>query len=119
MKKIILGSVLAVAAVTSIPAHAVSFCSGGVAKDGAAATAADTAFVKVAFTPKCSANVFLNGNDRSATVYTVGSASIKGKTRFSGSSVGGAVGNAGLCSGTPPLCSQTDASDASDAAPSS
>jgi hypothetical protein len=55
--------------------------------------------VKVAFTPKCSANVILTGDDVSATVYKVGAASVKGKTVFAGSSLGGAVGNVGECGG--------------------
>ena len=101
MKSVIMGSVLAVAAVTSISANAaVSICNGGAATNGAGVTAG-TGFVKVAFTPKCSANVILYGDDVSATVYKVGSASVKGKTVFAGSSLGGAVGNVGVCGASP------------------
>ena len=105
MKSVIMGSVLAVAAVTSLSANAaVSICNGGAATNGAGVTAG-TGFVKVAFTPKCSANVILYGDDVSATVYKVGSASVKGKTVFVGSSLGGSVGKAdgagGTCSASP------------------
>ncbi|EXI67248.1 MAG: hypothetical protein AW08_02083 [Candidatus Accumulibacter adjunctus] len=89
MKKIILGSVLAIAAVTSLPAHAVTICSGAEAKNGASVTTGS--FVKVAFTPKCSANVYLDGVDHSSTVYAVASGSAKGKKVFTGTTVGGAV----------------------------
>jgi len=97
MKNIILGSVLAVAAVTSLSANAVTICAGAAeAKNGA--SVATGSFVKVGFTPKCSANVFLDGNDKSSTVYNVSSGSAKGKKVFAGSTVGGAVSVVGDCS---------------------
>ncbi len=113
MKNVIMGSVLAVAAVTSLSANAagsVAVCSGGIAGSGASFSAnpATDAFVKVNFTPKCSANVFMDGEEVSATVFAAGAASGKGKYYFGGSTVGGAVGNRGQCAGSPPLCSQTD-----------
>lgn len=100
MKSVIMGSVLAVAAVSSISANAAtqSICTGGGAGNGQP-VASGSDFVKVAFTPKCSANVILTGDDVSATVYKVGAASVKGKTVFAGSSLGGAVGNVGECGG--------------------
>jgi len=92
MKKIVLGGVLAIAALTSISANALQICSGGVAKNGRQVSVAGaTYFVKVAFTPKCSANVFLDGTDSSGTLYVVGAGSAKGKKKFVGSSAGGAV----------------------------
>jgi hypothetical protein len=121
MKNLILNSVFVAAAVTSLSANAAgeqTFCNGGASGDATvAATASASDFVKVAFRPKCSANVFLVGNDRSALVYTVGAASIKGKSRFGGSSVGGSVGREGDCGATP--CAATDAQAASNAQPSS
>ena len=114
MKKVILASVMGVAAVSSIgSANAAStaqvFCAGtaGNALTAAAVTAA-TSFVKVAFTPKCSANVHLSGSD-SDTYFRVGSASGKGKTMFAGSTNGGAVVPAGLC---PSTCAASDATTA-------
>ncbi|EXI74303.1 MAG: hypothetical protein AW07_01845 [Candidatus Accumulibacter sp. SK-11] len=118
MKNIILGSVLAVAAVTSLSAHAVaqSICSGTAAGNGAQVNAG-TNFVKVDFIPKCSANVLLQGNDLSSTVYLVGAASVKGKNTFKGSSVGGSVGVHTACSASP--CTTGEVDTAIGAAPSS
>ncbi|MCC2869947.1 hypothetical protein [Accumulibacter sp.] len=105
MKNVIMGSVLAVAAVTSLSANAasVAVCSGGIAGTGAsfAGNTATNAFVKVDFTPKCSANVLMAGEEVSATLFRVGSASIKGKTMFAGSTAGGSVGNVGACAADP------------------
>jgi len=89
MKNIILGSVLAIAAVTSLSANAVTICSGSAAGNGAAVAVGS--FVKVGFTPKCSANVYLDGVDQSSTVYAVAAGSAKGKKIFSGSTAGGSV----------------------------
>ncbi len=91
MKNIILGSVLAIAAVTSLSANAVTICTGGTAGDGAAVVSDATGFVKVGFTPKCSANVYLDGVDQSSTVYAVAAGSAKGKKIFAGSTAGGSV----------------------------
>jgi hypothetical protein len=126
MKNVILGSVLAVAAVTSLSANAANFdvCTGAaLAKDGAQVTGATdgTTFVRTSFTPKCSANVFLVGDDVSPTVYRVGAASQKGKTRFNGSTIGGAV--APVSTSDPKCaaaaCTQGDAQSAAGEAPSS
>jgi hypothetical protein len=116
MKNVVIGSVLAIAAVTSLSANAATVCSGGSAKDGAS-FAAGTGFVKVAFTPKCSANVFLEGTDASATLFKVGAASAKGKKIFGGSTVGGAVAAIEDCAGDP--CKDTDATTGASKAPSS
>jgi hypothetical protein len=121
MKNIILASVLAVTAVTTLDANAAStaFCNAAnVAGDATAAAAAGgtSSFIKVAFTPKCSANVFLNGNDESALLFRIGSASNKGKSYFGGSSSGGAVARQGDCGGT---CDATKASAGMNAASSS
>lgn len=122
MKQIILGSVLAIAAATSISAHAAvsSICSGNaVAADGQSVTAATdgTTFVRVGFVPKCSSNVILYGDDNSPTVYRVGSASIKGKKTFNGSTVGGSVAVSGDC--TASGCVTGDVTTAVNAAPTS
>lgn len=102
MKNVIMGSVLAVAAVTSLSANAavVDVCTGGVAKDGTKFTSAST-FVKIEFTPKCSANVLLAGDESSSTLFKVGAASLKGKNMFAGSTAGGSVGNVGPCDKDP------------------
>ncbi len=113
MKKIVLCAVLATAAVTPLTVSAAqTFCSGGTAgASTVSATAATSNFVKVSFTPKCSANVHLVGNDVSATEYKVGSASSKGKSRFAGSSAGGSVTGTD-CTGTGGVCAASDATTA-------
>ena len=115
MKNVVMGSVLAIAAVTSLSANAVAVCSGGVAGTGAS-FASGTNFVKQDFTPKCSANVLLAGDEVSATLFAVGSASIKGRTRFAGSTAGGTVGNVGVCGADP--CAAGDEGEAIKKAPS-
>lgn len=123
MKNIILGSVLAVAAVTSLNANAAgesTFCNNpNQATNGATAAVTGTDFVKVAFTPKCSANVFLVGNDEGPLLFRVGSASSKGKSNFGGSSAGGAVARIGDCGGTNGACRLNDAQSGRSSAPSS
>lgn len=115
MKKVILGSVLAVAAMSAQAAASQTFCSGGsVAVTGTAITLGSTAqtsdFVKSVFTPKCSANTFVTGED-GGSWYRVGSTSSRGKTRYAGGSGGGTVVAAGAC-GVPTACTTTDASTA-------
>ena len=123
MKNIILGSVLAVAAITSFSANADPICSGvALAGNGATVTGNTSggSFVRTAFVPKCSANVFLVGDDVSPTVYRVGSASAKGKTKFNGSTVGGAVGPVpGDSACAKANCDAGDADKAAAAAPAS
>ena len=123
MKNIILGSVLAVVAVASLDANAAgtsTFCNApNVAGNATATAAAGTDFVKVAFTPKCSANVFLVGADESPLLFRVGAASSKGKSFFGGSSAGGAVSRGGDCTGTGGVCSATDATSGQTGASSS
>jgi hypothetical protein len=111
IKNVIMGSVLAVAAVTSLPANAKSVCAGGPAGNGEsfAAGVGTSSFIKQGFTPKCSANVFMDGEEVSATVFAAGAASSKGKHFFGGSTVGGAVGNLGKCAADPDPCATKDA----------
>jgi len=122
MKNVILASVLAVTAVTTIDANAAgstAFCTGGaVAADAAssAASGGSDSFIKVGFRPKCSANVYLRGNDENSLLFRIGAASGKGKSNFGGSSAGGAVSRVGDCTG---VCDGDDASAGMNAAPSS
>lgn len=123
MKKVILASVLAVAAVSSVgTANAAStaqiFCSGTAGNGAVATITSATEFVKVAFTPKCSVNVHLAGSD-SGTFYRVGSGSAKGKTQFAGSSNGGGVVAAGACATTGCVASNATTALASTYAASS
>lgn len=108
MKKIILASVLVVGAITSGSANATAICTGGTsAGTGASPGTAATDFVRNAFTPKCSANVYLKA-DNAVTYFRVGSASGKGARSFMGSTAGGSVASLATCV----QCSATDASAA-------
>ena len=99
MKKVILASVLAISAVSVQAAATQVYCSGTAGNGTPSATSSVTTenYVKSAFTPKCSANTHVSGEDGGA-YYRVGSGSIKGKTRYAGTSAGGAVVAAGPCS---------------------
>jgi hypothetical protein len=113
MKKVILSSVLAAAAIgaaSSANAQATTtptaFCSGVAGNGIAASPTTAGGFVITVFTPKCSQNVFLAGSDNS-TFYRVGAGSSKGKNRFAGSTMGGGIASAGACAVTG--CSASDA----------
>ena len=111
MKKIILASVTVAAALASLSVGAATatVCAGGAGGSGAQQTTATDTFVKVAFTPKCSANVYLIGDDNQ-TYYRVGSTSVKGKNSFGGSTAGGAV--APTACGAATGCTSSDATSA-------
>ncbi|HLA35100.1 MAG TPA: hypothetical protein VJ001_09595 [Rhodocyclaceae bacterium] len=120
MKKIILSSVLATAAVASLntvnaATTAQVFCSG-TAGAGAAATVSTDQFVRVQFTAKCSSNTYVQGSD-STTFYRVGAVSSKGKSMFAGSTSGGGVmpatsSGAAVSCQTPTACTDSDAGSA-------
>lgn len=109
MKKIILASVMAAGAIASGNANATAICTG--VSPAAAATAnpgtASTDFVRNAFTPKCSANVYLKA-DNSVTYFRVGSASGKGARSFMGTTAGGSVTSSATCNN----CTASDAAAA-------
>ena len=103
MKKEFLVGLIAVAAATGASmaqAATVQICSGGPAVSGTPVTGtAGTNFVIVTFTPKCSTNVVLYGQDNT-TYYSVAGGSTKGQTIFIGSSAGGGVKANGSGTGT-------------------
>lgn len=118
MKKVILSSVMAVAAISSMnAAHATSqsICAAPTAAGNGTAPTVGS-FIKTAFTPKCSANVYLVGDDQN-TYYGAGSASAKGKNIFRGSTAGGGVAASGSCAATG--CVSGDAVTAATTAPAS
>lgn len=120
MKKIILGSVLAAASISSFNANAgtvtQAVCSGtSPAANGAAI--APGGFVKTGFTPKCSANVFLAADDMT-TYYGAGAASGKGKNVFQGSTAGGGVRASTTCASATG-CTAAEAATAATTAPAS
>jgi hypothetical protein len=127
MKKVILASVLAASAASMMSnanaaAATATYCAASAqAGNGAAATvnsATDQNFVKVTFTPKCSANTHVTGED-GGTYFRVGSGSSKGKTTFGGSSAGGGVVAAGTCAATGCVVSNATTAMQSTYAPTS
>ncbi len=121
MKKVILGSVLAIAAAGACAQVAdQTFCSGASGSQTGATvtvgTATDNNFVKAAFAPKCSSNIALAGRD-GGVYYNVGAGSTKGKTSFMGSSGGGGIVSSAACATTG--CNLGNATTAMAAAPSS
>ena len=111
MKKIVLCAVLATAAIsplTSATAVAADrFCVGGAAGESTVTAGVGTdKFVKITFKPKCSANVYLEGNDINTSLYGVGAASAKGKSKFTGTTNGGSLTGV-TCTSQP--CGSDDA----------
>lgn len=119
MKKII----ALVAALTAAPAFATAVCTGATsaASVSVAAGAGGGAFIVNAFDMKCSSNVVLDF-ETTDVIVAVGSASIKGKNVFAGSSAGGAVAPTGTtcpttgCSATESAAAATAAMDAAGSA---
>lgn len=118
MKKVILATVLAASAVSMTTNANAAVVTGTICNAANAAgsgtgvatgSATDNNFVKTAFTPKCSANTIVVGED-GGTYFRTGSASSKGKNRFAGSSAGGGVAASGSCGGT--ACAISDATTA-------
>lgn len=126
MKKVILAAVSLAALAASMNANASTgqtvVCSGQNAGAGAAfadpavASVTDT-FHKAAFTPKCSANVWLTYDDQT-TFVRVGSVSGKGKNSFGGSTAGGAVKAYTACASATG-CTSAEAATAMSAAATS
>lgn len=116
MKKIVLASVLAAAAVASMgTANAATsglVCSGPTAAGNGSFTVdtnATNEFVKVAFTPKCSANVIMRYSQNQSALGVV-SGSSKGKNYFGGGTNGGGVAPMGSCAAAG--CSTTEITEA-------
>jgi hypothetical protein len=103
-----------IAAFSQAFAAGTDICGGQpTAHDATAAVVASTdaapAFVVNAFTPKCSANVYL-AYEQDATAFAVGAASAKGKNVFSGSTNGGGVTSTAACAAA--TCAASDATGA-------
>lgn len=106
MKKVILASVLATVAITSmvdanaatsgtVCAAPTSASSGNISVN----TSATDEMVVNQFTPKCSANVHLV-YDQGKSYFRVGSVSSAGGRSFRGSTAGGSVTSNATCTGT-------------------
>jgi hypothetical protein len=86
MKKTLLVALLSLASTGAFAANA---CTGEAGNGTTVAGAADK-FVRVQFTPKCSANSLVQYTDQ-VTSFAVAAGSSKGKTTFIGNTAGGAV----------------------------
>ncbi|HZX31942.1 MAG TPA: hypothetical protein VFF03_11375 [Rhodocyclaceae bacterium] len=104
MKKVILAAVIGIAS-TGVMA-ATALCDGTGTPKTVAAGTAGTDFNVAEIKLNCSNNVFLQYG-RSSNAMSVGSASSKGKTIWSGHTNGGSVTRASDCSGN--ACTATSA----------
>lgn len=107
MKKLLILSFVAASAVSSM-AQATQVCSSANQAASGTGIAAGTDFVKVAFTPKCSANTYVNYS-QNQTAFGVVAGSSKGKNIFGGGTGGGGVKATGPCPATG--CTATEISD--------
>jgi len=112
MKKIMILTFVAASAVSSL-SHAVTdgtVCSAATAAaSSSTSVTASTYFVKVDFTPKCSANVHM-GFSQTGTSFGVVSGSSKGKFAFGGGTGGGGVKMTAACATSG--CTATNATAA-------
>lgn len=118
MKKVILASVVAVAAISGsgvAEAATVSVCNAGSVLSFSWSTTTGQ-FVQSPFNGRCSRNVHLVGDDNSS-FFRVGATSVKGKQAFGGSTTGGGITGANCASATG--CINTDANNAATSASSS
>ena len=100
MKKFMILSFVAATAITGQAQGATdgTICAAAAAAASGTAIAADTSgFVKVAFTPKCSANVYMS-YAQTGTSFGAIAASSKGKFSFGGGTGGGGVKTSAACS---------------------
>ena len=107
MKKVMILTFVAATAISSV-SHAVTdgtVCSAATAAASGSAVTSSTNFVKIDFTPKCSANVHM-GFSQTGTTFGVVSGSSKGKFAFGGGSGGGGIKTTAACATTG--CTSTD-----------
>jgi hypothetical protein len=108
MKKALILSVLAAAAVSPLANAAGEVCAGAAAGATVAITTTADMFVIVPFTAQCSANVYSNYAE-DATRLGVVAGSKKGKNYFGGSTNGGGIRPQGACAATG--CSTSEVSN--------
>lgn len=109
MKKLLILSCVAASAVGSMAHAATAVCTAANAAANGVPITASTDFVKVDFTPKCSANTHVKYS-QTATQFGVGAGSLKGKNIFAGGTGGGGVKATGTTCATG--CTATDITDA-------
>lgn len=94
MKMVLLASLCALS--SSAFSAATLVCEGGAAINGTLIPASTDQFVRTAFTPKCSANIFM-AYDQNATAFAASAGSRKGNAVFGGHSGGGGVAQVDTC----------------------
>lgn len=113
MKKYLEIAVGVMAATAAVSASAQAVCGAGAAAPGTT-IAGGTLFVQVTFVPRCSSNVHL-AYSQGTTAFAVGAGSSKGKTIFSGNTVGGGIAPRPGTSTCPPTgCTAGSATTAAD-----
>lgn len=88
MKKHVLTGLVLLTASVGIYAAVVPICNGGTAQQ--AAQVPVNAFIRVAFTPRCSNNLILSGEDKTF-YYAIAAASQKGQSVYVGSNASDAI----------------------------
>lgn len=98
MKKILAYTIVGLlAGMVNTSVMAGTACNGDPTKAAAVTGKADgTTFVRVTFTPKCSANTLVDYEDQT-TNFAVAAGSLKGKATFIGSTAGGGVAKSADC----------------------
>lgn len=113
MKKVMILTFVAASAISSL-SHAVTdgtVCSAASAAGSGAAVTSSTNFVKVDFTPKCSANVHM-AFSQTGTTFGVVAGSSKGKFAFGGGTGGGGVKSTATCATSGCSTSEISAANA-------
>lgn len=111
MKKVMILTFMAASAISSL-SHAVTegtVCAAASTAGSGSAVTSSTNFVKVDFTPKCSANVHM-GFSQTGTSFGVVSGSSKGKFAFGGGTGGGGVKSTASCATSG--CTATNTTEA-------
>ena len=107
MRKHILTGLFLLTASLCIDAAPLQICGGGI--NQIAAPIPLGAFIKVAFTPRCSNNVILSGEDKS-TFYAAAAASVKGRNVYVGSTAFGDMVVYSVQCASADVCTATDVS---------
>lgn len=107
MKKVMILTFVAASALSSLSNAATdgTVCAAATTAGNGSEVTASTNFVKVSFTPKCSANVHM-GYSQTGTSFGVVAGSSKGKFAFGGGTGGGGVKSSAACATSG--CTATD-----------
>lgn len=107
LTKVFVAAIAIIAAGSAGAANTVVCAGNPAAINGTPIGSDPNMFIQNGFTPKCSANVFMNF-DQNNLAAAVASASRKGRTIFAGHTNGGSPASAGACASTTTGCAATD-----------